>query len=111
MKTWVIEMLGKMCGATELLKRVAGSKTYVAGVGLILTGAGALCAQVVGVIDAGTLAAWIEFGKGLPTNEGFLAISAGLGMVGLKHSHEKMVVEMQSLAGAESKLPPTVKEK
>ena len=87
MNSWMINLAGKVFGADSVVSKIVASKTYVVGIGMVLVGAGGLCAELANVADLAGLVALV---KGLASDANFISISAGLGMIGLRHSNSKI---------------------
>ncbi len=86
MKTWFINMIGKLGGFGKLWDKVSGYKTYAGGYAAILTGAAHILTEIAAIND---LAGLLEFVKQLPNDSGWLAILGGLVAVGLRHAQAK----------------------
>jgi len=70
----------------NILKTIATSKTYVAGIALILCGAGALIGEAAKI---NTIAEATELAGRIPTHPGTQMILAGLAAFGIGHKVEK----------------------
>jgi len=88
-----------------MIEKINGYKTYIAGIGLILSGAATTLTGVVTMINQliplTTLSDYYEFFKNIGGDPaagvlvtGFTTLCAGLAAVGLKHSHEKLEVSV-----------------
>lgn len=79
----------------EILKTIATSKTYLAGIGLILCGVGALlgeASKIQSLAEAG------EFAGQIPNHPGSLMILNGLAVFGIGHKVEKTKEEIKKAA-------------
>ena len=85
MKDLILKLVAKASGVGKLLEGIAGKKTYIAGVGLILVGAGHLLGSVAS-IDLTSLSAVLDLVKDLPSHPGTRELLEGFGLVGLRHA-------------------------
>ena len=96
----MIDMFLKLSGLGWTWDKVDGAKTYIAGVGGILSGLAMVCTGLAGLISEflplhgwGAVLAW---GKTLGSDasfallaKGWAAVLAGLSVVGLRHAIDK----------------------
>jgi len=69
-----------------IIKSIVTSKTYLAGLGLILCGAGALIGDAAKIDSVATAGAWAG---SIPTHPGTQMVLAGLATFGIGHKVEK----------------------
>jgi len=82
----IINIVGKITGATKLWDLVNGYKTTIGGVSLILSGLAELLQDIVSLTDFASVLAFV---KGLPSDAGWIAILAGIAALGIGHKIEK----------------------
>ena len=85
MKT-IINLLAKYSGLSFVSKALDGYKTKIGAVSLILSGLAELTQRITTLTDFASVLAFI---KTLPTDSGWLAISAGIVAWGLAKKAEK----------------------
>lgn len=83
----VIGWLVKLSGFGWVWNKIDGSKTYLGGGALLLSGAAQVLQSIISVKD---LPGFIEFLKHLPQDQGILAVAAGLAAIGLGHKANKL---------------------
>lgn len=86
---FIINMLAKLGGVSRLWGFLDGYKTKIGGTATFLSGLAALVAQLVPLIEGKDAAALLAFIKGLPADNAWLAMMAGLGIMGIGHKVEK----------------------
>jgi hypothetical protein len=86
---FLINLAAKIGGVSKLWGFLDGSKTKVAGVAGLLTGAAGIVGQLVPLIEKHDAAAFFNFAKGLPTDQSWLMLVGGLATLGLGHKLEK----------------------
>lgn len=86
---FVINMLAKLGGISKLWGFLDGYKTKVAGVASLLSGLAGIIAQIAPLIEKHDAALVLKFIQGLPTDQSWLMLIAGLGVLGVGHKLEK----------------------
>lgn len=87
--SFIINMVAKLGGITKLWGFLDGYKTKIGGTATFLAGLAGLLAQIVALIESKDASAVLHFVQGLPSDQSVLAMTAGLGIMGLAHKAEK----------------------
>ena len=86
---FLINIAAKIGGISKLWGFLDGYKTKIAGVSSLLTGLAGVVAQLAPLVDKHDAAALFAFIKGLPADQSWMMLIAGLGLLGIGHKLEK----------------------
>lgn len=87
MKNFIIGILSKVTGITNVFSFMDGYKTKVGGLALVLSGLAGILTQVSGMtFDVQHV---LEFVQTIPTNSSWLVMLNGLAVLGIGHKIEK----------------------
>ena len=83
---WIINLIGKWTGVSKLIAAIDGYKSKAAGLVGFLTGLAGVISEAIKITD---LAGALAFIKGLPADANWLAMLAGLAILGIAGKIEK----------------------
>jgi hypothetical protein len=88
--SFIINILAKLGGISKLWGFLDGYKTKIGGTATFLAGLASLIAQLIPIIEGKDTALLLAFIKGLPQDQAVLAMTAGLGIMGIGHKLDKV---------------------
>ena len=87
MKSWIINLVGKVTGISAIWKGMDGYKTKTSGVIMLLTGLAGILSGLIACTDAASL---LAFSQALMTSPSVILFLNGLGILGIGHKAEKL---------------------